>query len=141
MKPSTSDALVKIHVSDFNNNPRKNDIVTLKTLKSATEYNCITDNKGNGELLVPKGKTYTVSYKTIGSEEQYDSISIPQYAGLVTSSLTIKYDPAKTITLKNVYFDYDKSSLQSASFATLDELADFMENKNFDDNRNCRSHR
>jgi len=129
LKPTNTDALVKIQVSDFNNIPRKNDIVILKTLQSAKEYKCVTDTKGYGELLVPKGNTYNISYKTIGGDEKYDSFSIPQSAGLVTSSLTIKYEPAKTITLKNVYFDFNKSTLKATSFASLDELADFMKIK------------
>ena len=50
-------------------------------------------------------------------------------SGLVTSTLTIKYEPAKTITLENVYFDFNKSSLKDASFKSLDELVDFMKLK------------
>jgi len=129
LEPTEILALVKIQVSDFNNKPRKNDVVILKSVKTTKEYKCITDTKGYGELLVPKGSTYNISYKTIGKDEKYDSFSIPQSAGLITSTLSIKYEPAKTITLENVYFDFNKSTLKETSFKTLDELAEFMKIK------------
>jgi outer membrane protein OmpA-like peptidoglycan-associated protein len=129
LQPTLTDALVKIQVSDFDNHPRKNDIIILQAPQSTTEYKCITDTKGYGELLVPKGNAYNISYKTIGNDEKYDSFAIPASEGLITSTLTIKYEPAKTITLENVYFDFNKSTLKATSFASLDELAEFMKIK------------
>jgi outer membrane protein OmpA-like peptidoglycan-associated protein len=129
LEPTQLEALLKIHVSDFGNKPRINDIIILKATKTSKEYQCVTDNNGYSELLVPKGDTYLISYKSISKEEKYNSLIIPQLSGMITSTLIIKYEPAKTITLENVYFDFNKSTLKPTSFESLNELADFMKIK------------
>jgi outer membrane protein OmpA-like peptidoglycan-associated protein len=129
LDPNETEALIKVQVMDFKNRPRINDVVTLKSTKTKKEFKCITDNKGCAELLVPKGDSYLISYKIIGKDEKYDSLTIPQLSGLITSTLTIMYEPPKTITLDNVYFDFNKSTLKLTSFKSLDDLADFMKLK------------
>ena len=129
LEPNDTEALVKITVSDFNNKVRVNDIVILKAIKTNKEYKSITDYKGYAELLVPKGDKYLISYIVLGMDEKYDTLNIPDKPGLATLTLTIMYEPAKTITLENVYFDFNKSTLKPASFKSLNELADFMKIK------------
>jgi len=129
LEPTSTEALIKVKVSDFKNLPRVKDVIILKSKTTNKEFKCITDSKGYAELLIPKGDTYLISYKEISKDKEYNTLVIPQFSGLVTSTLTIKYEPAKTITLENVYFDFNKSSLKDASFKSLDELVDFMKLK------------
>jgi outer membrane protein OmpA-like peptidoglycan-associated protein len=129
LDPTETEALIKVQVMDFKNRPRINDVVILKSIKTKKEFTCTTDNLGAAELLVPKGDSYLISYKLIGKDEKYDSLTIPQLSGLITSTLTIMYEPPKTITLDNVYFDFNKSTLKATSFKSLDDMADFMKLK------------
>jgi OmpA-OmpF porin, OOP family len=129
LQPNENEALLKIFVTDFQDRPRTNDIVILRSEKTKKEYQCITDTKGYAEVLLPKGDTYQISYKELVRDKDYSSVTIPQISGLMTSTLTIKYEPAKTITLDNVYFDFNKATLKTDSYQSLDELADFMKIK------------
>jgi OmpA-OmpF porin, OOP family len=126
LQPTEKEALIKLMVSDFKDVPRAKDVVLFKSTKTKKEYECTTNSKGKSEILLPKGDMYLISYKVIGSEEKFDSLVIPQLAGTMTSTLTIKYEPAKTITLDNVYFDFDMSTIKPASYPSLDDLVEFM---------------
>jgi outer membrane protein OmpA-like peptidoglycan-associated protein len=129
LEPTDTEALIKVKVSNFKNQPRDKDVIILKSKTTNKEFKCITDSKGYAELLIPKGDTYLISYKEISKDKEYNSLVIPQLSGLITSTLTIKYEPAKTITLENVYFDFNKSTLKEASPKALDDLVDFMKLK------------
>ena len=49
---------------------------------------------------------------------------------MITSTLTIKIQPPKTYTLKNVFFDTGKATLKKESYKALNDLVKVMELKN-----------
>ncbi len=80
-------------------------------------------------MLVPKGETYTVSYKSFDDDNEYTDIEIPNADGLINFDFTIVYELPKVYTLDNVYFDTGKATLKPSSYRALDNLAAVMINK------------
>jgi outer membrane protein OmpA-like peptidoglycan-associated protein len=44
-------------------------------------------------------------------------------------TVNLEFDPPKTFVLDNVEFDFGKSSLRTESYATLDDLVDYLKRK------------
>jgi len=130
LKPTEKEALVNVTVTDFKSNPRPGEIIVFESKKTKKEFQMTADAKGTGSVLVPKGDTYIVKYKTFLSQKEYSSFAIPDKPGLFTSTVKIQLDEEeKTYTLDNVFFDTGKSTLRPESFPALKELLEVMKGK------------
>ncbi len=130
LKPTESQALINVTVTDFKEKPRKGETIILENTKTKKTFSGISDANGKFSLLIPKGKTYNVKYKNFSDNVDYNKIEIPDQQGLITSTLTIKIQPPKTYTLKNVFFDTGKATLKKESYKALNDLVKVMELKN-----------
>lgn len=120
--PTETKALMEITVTDFTGKPRPNESLTFISIKTKKEYPCKTGKDGKTKLLLPEGDTYDVKYRDLIEEVDYSKIEIPTELGAFTYQLTIKFEPEKVFTLKDVYFETGKATLTVSSFPALNDL-------------------
>ena len=127
--PTMSEALLKVRVTDLEDNPSQGEIITFIDKQNQTAYEGITNADGLFEILIPKGHTYIVRYRNFGYDHQYAEHEIPDYEGKLVSKINIKYRlPSKTV-LENIFFEEDDITLSSKSFSSLDKLVELLKVK------------
>lgn len=126
LEATESKALLHASVTSMNGKARQGDIISFQGIKSKQVYKGITDESGRFSILLPEGDTYLIKYKTFTGNVNYDKLPIPNKAGAYTFQLNIQYDPPKTYTLDNVFFDTGKASLRPQSFIALNDLVELM---------------
>lgn len=129
LEATETQALLEVSVSSMEGKARAGEIILLEGKKTMKIFKGITDAKGKFKLLIPEGDTYQIQYKTFSGAVKYDEIAIPNEAGSYTYQFNIRYNPAKTYTLKDVFFDTGKASLRSESYKTLNEFVELMKAK------------
>ncbi len=129
LEPTEKFALMNITVTNSDGKPKANEIVILQGKKTGVKIESKTDASGKAQVLLPKGDTYLIKYKNFSKETEYSEMEIPDKPGLMTAELSIEYEPAKTYTLDNVFFDTGKATLRKESYTELNELAEVMKNK------------
>jgi outer membrane protein OmpA-like peptidoglycan-associated protein len=127
--PAEDEAIVKVTVSSIDGKPRKKDEITFISAKSGKTFKTITNTDGKSMILLKKADKYDVYYNNLNEKEKVQQFEIPQSEGKYTLNLSLKYDPPRTITLKNVFFDTGKASLRSESYAALNDLFDALKMK------------
>ncbi|MEW6468551.1 MAG: OmpA family protein [Bacteroidota bacterium] len=88
-------------------------------------------NSSTGKYLVslPAGKNYGIAVKKEGYLFHSENFDIPQTAAYqeVVKDVELKnFAVGNKIILKNVFFDFDKSTLRPESYAELDRLAKLL---------------
>lgn len=129
LEPTETSALLNVSVSSMEGKPRAGEMINLAGQKNKKPFTGITDAKGKFSILVPEGDIYDIKYKTFGGDVKYKQITIPNQEGMYTYQLDIKYDPPKTYTLENVFFDTGKSSLRAESYKALNDLVEVLKLK------------
>lgn len=127
--PAEDEATVKVSVTSMDGKPRKNDEITFVSSKKGKSHIIVTNADGKSVLFLKKGDKYDVYYNNLNEKEMVQQFEIPESKGKYTLSLTLKYDPPRTITLKNVFFDTGKATLRAESFVALNELVDALKLK------------
>ncbi|MFZ4413139.1 MAG: OmpA family protein [Bacteroidales bacterium] len=123
------EATVKLTVTTIDGKARKNDEITFISSKSGKTFKTLTDALGKSVIFLKKADKYDVYYNNLNEKEKVQQFEIPKSEGKYTLTLSLKYDPPRTITLKNVFFDTGKASLRSESFAALNDLYDALKMK------------
>ncbi|HLG03862.1 MAG TPA: OmpA family protein, partial [Bacteroidia bacterium] len=90
-----------------------------------------TANSSTGKFLVslPSGKNYGIAVKADGylfHSENFDIPASENYQEITKDIELGKIDVGSTIVLRNVFFDYNKSTLKPESFTELDRLVKVM---------------
>ncbi len=127
--PTESKALLNVTVTNFDGDPLGGERIIFVAQKSKKEYSVITNNNGKAQILLPKGDTYQVKYKDFSEAVDYSQFEVPNKPGKYTFTVNMKYEPSKTFTLNNVYFDVDKATIKPQSYKQLDELVELMKLK------------
>lgn len=122
LKATETEALLQVQVTDMESNLRAKDIIVFEGEKSGKQIRRITDANGEFEVLLPEGDIYRIKILGLGEEKDYSRIEIGNEEGVYEGSVVIRYEPAKTFTLDNVQFDFNKASLRSESFVALNDL-------------------
>ena len=125
-EPSEDSALVKVFFTDFENQPRQGEKVIFTGEYSKVKFIGITNEAGTFSILLPEGDIYNVKYINVTEEVDYSNVEIKKEAGSYTYNIDLKFEPPKTYTLKNVYFDVGNASIRKESFSELDNLAELM---------------
>jgi outer membrane protein OmpA-like peptidoglycan-associated protein len=123
---------MEVLVVDYQNNPREGEKIIFVDTGTQKEYSGVTNEEGTFTIKLPGGKTYLAKIEGVGTEQDYQTFTMPQpKEGQVmgTTRFTIKYDPPKVYTLDNVYFDVGKATLRKESYAELNELVDYMKRR------------
>jgi OmpA-OmpF porin, OOP family len=90
---------------------------------------------GEYEMRLPAGKLYGVRAEAEGHMAQNQNLDLrnTKADGIVSNQNinlspieVVPVEPAATITLNNVFFDFDKAALKAESFPELDRVVDFM---------------
>jgi len=130
MKPTPTEACLTINVADEKKKPQAGEKVIFENTKTQKQYSGITSEKGSFKILVPKNASYKIKYKNFSSNVDYSTIDLPPAKDtLVSFSINITCELPKKYTLKDVFFDSGKASLQPESNKELNELAEFMMDK------------
>ena len=128
-KATEAEALMWVTVTDMNSKPLSGEKVEVEAASTKKVVSAITDENGKCWFLLKKGETFDVRYKEIEKSQDYQKVTIPNESGLFEVEAIIMYEPPKSYTLENVYFDTGKATLKPTSFPALDELVDFMKRK------------
>ncbi|HEX8546327.1 MAG TPA: OmpA family protein [Cytophagaceae bacterium] len=91
----------------------------------------ITSNPDNGSFLIvlPSGKNYGLTIQKAGylfHSENFDIPSSNNYQEVNKDIELKKVEVGSKIVLRNIFFDFDKSTLRPASTAELDRLVKLM---------------
>jgi outer membrane protein OmpA-like peptidoglycan-associated protein len=129
INPTEKEALVNVIAISKNGIPREGEIISFNSVITKKIFSCTTNRDGKCSLLLPKGDKYDVKYKSIGEQVSYKQIDVPAGESKLTITYTLKYDPPKVYTLKNVFFDTGKATLRKESSGSLNELVEAMKLK------------
>jgi len=126
-------ATVNVSVTNTKGKPSKGELVAFTGQQSKKVFSGITSAAGKFSIQLPPGDDYLVSVKSINDSTKYGMISIPSLepGQFFTEpfSVAVEYEAAKSYTLDDVHFDFGKSALRPDSYKQLDELLDYLRNK------------
>lgn len=126
LKPTTTQAVLKVLVQDDKNKPLPNQAVTFISKTDKKEYSGITDASGRFSMLIPPAAKYSVRYKVFNNTQNDLEMDMPVSKNPYTFSYTLTITPPRTFTLDNVFFDSGKATLRAESNKELNELAEYM---------------
>ena len=129
LTPAEDEALVKIKVSTMDGKARPNDEIIFVSSKTGNTFKSISNSEGKSTIVLKKADKYEVFYNNLNEKEKVQEFEIPDSKGKYSINLSLKYDPPRTITLKNVFFDSGKAILKKESYAALNELYDALRMK------------
>lgn len=128
------DAKVQGSVVDMRTKqPKNNELVVFRSQKNNNEYQAISDSTGSFSTRLPAGDKYDIFIMGFKDSSSYNVLDIPAlgansfYKNPFTVNL--EFDPPKTFVLDNVEFDFGKSTLRPQSYATLNDLVDYLKRK------------
>lgn len=128
-KSGSNEAIFNFTVISKSGKPRQGELIMLKSQKTKRVYKGSTGADGKCSVTIPPSDNYTIYYKLFADTVKYKQIDVPGEDHRVVYTLTLKYDPPKTYTLKNVFFETGLSSLKKESFPALNELVDALKSK------------
>lgn len=127
---SQQTAPVNVLITDFKSKPRPGEEIIFVSKKSGNKFSGRADKDGKFSTTLPIGDTFIIKVKTIVDTTKYGLIAIrqlePDEQFTEPFFVNVKFEPARSYRLDNVYFDSGKSTLRSESFTELDELVSYM---------------
>lgn len=121
---------VNVIVTDLKINPRPGEQIIFISKKNGEKFSGRAGKDGKFSLKLPTADTFVIKVKTIVDSTKYGLIAI---RGLEADEqfaepfiVTVKFEPARSYRLDNVYFDFGKHTLRPESFKELDELVSYM---------------
>ncbi|NSW45430.1 MAG: OmpA family protein [Bacteroidales bacterium] len=129
LSPTEDKALLNLKVTNFSQKPLAGEMVIFISKKDKKQYQTQTAKDGTARILLPEGHTYDIQYRDFMEQQEYSSIEIPNQPGAYTYDLAIKFEPAKTYTLKNVHFETGSATLTNDSYAALNNLYEALKAK------------
>lgn len=128
------DAKVEGSIVDMRSKqPQNNELIVFRSQKNGNEYQVVSDSLGKFNTRLPAGDKYEIFIMGFKDSTSYNILDIPAlgpnavYKNPFTVSL--EFDPPKTFVLENVEFDFGKATLRPASYATLNDLVEFLQRK------------
>ena len=131
IRPTRTEAAMKLFVVDKDKGPVKGVVIFLTGPDKTKYYAEPTDSEGYTEVLVPVGKTYDITYLSLGRGEIAATVPVADEPSQ-SVKLTLRYKrerPPKPLILDGVNFDTAKATIRPESFARLDTVVDFMVHK------------
>lgn len=126
-------ATVKVSVTDLKGQPRKSDKVLFRAKQQQQDFAGVSNAAGKFTINLPAGDLYTIIVKNLADTTRTGLIHIPALDSdqVFTTPfvVNIKYEPARTFTLDDVHFDFGKASLRPESFVELEELLEYLTQK------------
>jgi outer membrane protein OmpA-like peptidoglycan-associated protein len=131
IKPTRTEAAMKLFVVDKDKGPVKGIVIFLTGPDKTKYYAEPTDSEGYSEVLVPVGKTYDITYLSLGRREIAATVPVADEPSQ-SVKLTLRYKrevAPKPLILDGVNFDTAKATIRPESFSHLDAVVDFMVHK------------
>lgn len=131
IKPTRTEAAMKLFVVDKDKGPVKGVVIFLTGPDKTKYYAEPTDSEGYAEVLVPVGKTYDITYLSLGRHEIAATVPVADEPSQ-SVKLTLRYKrevAQRPFILAGVNFDTAKATIRPESFAQLDAVVDFMVHK------------
>lgn len=129
LTPTEDKALLNIKVTNFSAKALCGEIIIFISQKDKKQYSVVTSKTGTAQILLPEGSKYDIKYRDFMEQKDYSSIEIPNQPGAFTYDLAIKFEPAKTYTLKNVHYETGKATLTKESYPALNNLYEALKEK------------
>jgi OOP family OmpA-OmpF porin len=129
--PTKTDAAMKFVVINQDKGPVKGVVIALTTPTGDKLYTDETDAEGYAETLVPTGRTYELTYLSLGRKDVAASVTVTNEPKQIVK-LTLRYKPRPVVppfVLKGVAFDTAKATIRPESYPQLDIVAEFMTHK------------
>jgi outer membrane protein OmpA-like peptidoglycan-associated protein len=131
--PTKTEAALKFFVLEKDKGPVKGVVVRLTSPAGLSYYTEETDGEGYGEVLVPVGQKYDVTYLSLGLARGDIAATLPVTdEPRQTIRLTLRYKrlpPPPPFVLSGVNFDTGKTTLRPESQNRLDVVVEFMKHK------------
>lgn len=126
-RKQTSLALVKGTVNDESGKPAQDVEITVTDNETGNIVGTYHTNNKTGKFLfiLTPGKNYNITYQSKNHLFYSENISIPKDETYYELNRSIALNPitvGSKIVLNNIFFDYDKSTLQSTSMVELRNL-------------------
>ena len=131
IKPTKTEAAMKLFVVDKDKGPVKGVVIFLTGPDKTKYYAEPTDSEGYAEVLVPVGKTYDITYLSLGRGEIAATVPVADEPSQ-SVKLTLRYKrelAQKPFILSGVNFDTAKATIRPESFSRLDTVVEFMVHK------------
>ena len=129
VKHSENESVFNVVATSKSGKPREGEVITLTSQKTKKSYPGTTNAEGKCTIIIPSSDKYDIFYKHFSQQVKYHDVDVPGGEHRMTYTLSMKYDPPRTFTLKNVFFDTGKATLKKESFPALDELVDALKTK------------
>lgn len=123
--------LVQGVVNNESGGPAKNVIITVTDNETEEVVATYHSNNKTGQFLfiLAPGKNYNITYQAENQLFYSENIEIPKKSSYYELKRAVKLDPivvGSKITLNNIFFDYDKTTLRSVSNVELKNLVMLM---------------
>lgn len=125
----TEKAPLNVVVTTKAGKPIPNDKITFIAAKSKLQIVGLTNEKGQFLVHLPAGEEYAIKVEVIGDEIDYNTFEVPVPPPGVkfnTRTLEIRYDMPKSVVLEDLYFASGKYTIETKSYAVLDQLAEYL---------------
>jgi outer membrane protein OmpA-like peptidoglycan-associated protein len=113
--------------------PKNNELIVFRSQKNNNDYQAISDSTGKFFTRLPAGDKYDIfimGFKDSVSQNVLDIPAVgPNSYYKNPFKVALEFEPPKTFVLDNVEFDFGKYSLRPLSYATLDDLVDYLKRK------------
>ena len=128
---SQSDKYAPLHVRVMNNQkqPIVYDKIIFQGRNNKVTVEGVSGLNGSFRTKLPAGDIYDVRIDAIGDQLEYNSIEIPELpdnAEFGVMELFILYEMPEMFTLSNLHFETGKSTVKASSYASLNQLAEFL---------------
>ena len=126
---SIKNAPLLVRVMNNNKQPIPFDKIIFKGRTNKKTIIGVTGVNGAFKTTLPVCDIYDVEIDAIGEQLEYNSIeipTIPDNAEYGVMELFILYDMPEMFTLSNLKFETGKSTIKSTSYASLNQLAEFL---------------
>ncbi len=113
--------------------PKNNELIVFRSQKNNNDYQAISDSTGKFSTRLPAGDKYDIfimGFKDSVSQNVLDIPAVgPNSYYKNPFKVNLEFEPPKTFVLENVEFDFGKYSLRPSSYATLDDLVEYLKRK------------
>lgn len=126
-------ATVNVFVTNMKGKPSKGEQIVFTGKTNGKSYAGHSDAAGKFSLQLTAGESYLISVKSITDSTKYGLIEIPllEPGHFFTEpfKVNVRFEPASSYTLRDVYFDVNKATLRPESYKALNELLSYLQYK------------